>query len=386
MWIADFGPISSTRNSERRVDLVKTSKMFIFHLCSRAGLSFYLVVNWVGSDGSTKQKFWAYVLAWLTYEYGGPMPLRRLPALSSVRAFESAARLGSFKRAAEELSVTPGAVSQHIKALEADIGVPLFERKTRAVHLTHAGASLQPAISEAFLQIRQAFDRVCPSEKAQLRINSSGPIISKWLLPRLHGFTAGHPDIQIFIEADHALSRLERDEPEVIIRYASAPPSDFYHVLLHRELLIPVMRPDLCETLDVNGPEDVFDMPLLHDTSLMSFGLPPSWAVWSAHTQGGDMSDLPNAITFERHAADLVIDAAVSGSGLALARSLLAASSLLDGRLTCPFGPVIPSGLAYYLCCRRGRESEPVIASFLEWATQEAAVLSTLYALQHDAA
>ncbi|MDJ0821240.1 MAG: LysR substrate-binding domain-containing protein [Paracoccaceae bacterium] len=314
------------------------------------------------------------------------MPLRRLPALSSVRAFESAARLGSFKRAAEELSVTPGAVSQHIKALEADIGVPLFERKTRAVQLTHAGTCLQPALSEAFLQIRQAFDRVCPSEKPRLRINSSGPIISKWLLPRLHSFTAGHPDIQLFIEADHALSTLERDEPEVVIRYTSAPPDDFFHVLLHRELLIPVMRPDLCETRGVNGPEDLSNMPLLHDTSLMTFGLPPSWTLWSAHTQVGDMSDLPNTITFERHAADQVIDAAVAGSGLALARSLLVASALLDGRLTCPFGPVIPSGLAYYLCCKRGRETDPFIASFFAWAIQEAAVLSTLNALQHDAA
>lgn len=312
------------------------------------------------------------------------MPLRRLPSLSGLRAFEAAARRGSFKEAARELNVTPGAISQQIKGLEADLGVALFERQTRSVRLTREGQGLQPTLSDAFLQIRQAVDRVRPAERTEkLRLNSSGPIIGKWLLPRLHKFTARVPAVQVHIETEQTVNRMEADGPDIVIRCCATPPDDLYHEQLHRELLIPVASPTLLDQRHISTAQDIGKVPLLYDTSLANSGLQPGWRCWSQAVGLADQSQRHDIISFEQHAADQVVDAAAAGSGLALGRSLLVYSALTDGRLACPFGPVIESGLSYYVCCRPGREAEPTIAAFLVWAREEAAVLSTLNALRY---
>lgn len=310
------------------------------------------------------------------------MPLKRLPSLSALRAFEAAARRGSFKEAATELFVTPGAVSQQIKGLEADLGVALFERSVRSVRLTSAGQALQPTVSDAFLQIRQAVDRIRPElSKVELRINSSGPIISKWLLPRLHKFTARAPDIQLHIETELDVNRIQDDGSDIVIRCCKDAPPGLHCEKLHRELLIPVASPHLILTRQIETAQDIVNAPLLYDTSLSDSGLQPGWACWSNAVGLEDQSQRQDIITFQRHAADQVVDAAAAGSGIALGRSFLVYGALADGRLTCPFGPVIESGLTYFVCCRAGREKEQHISDFLAWAIEEAAVLSTLNAL-----
>lgn len=309
------------------------------------------------------------------------MPLSRLPPLASLRAFEAAARRGSIKEAAEELSVTPGAVSQQIKSLEADLGVTLFVRKTRAIHLTSEGQQLQPALSDAFLQMRQIVDRVRPKNTPRLRINSSSAIISKWLLPRLHRFTSANPDVQVHIETEAYFNAMSDGAPDVVIRYTKTAPRDLYSKLIHRELILPVAAPAWLEVMEIRTPDDIARAPILQDTSLTFFKQPSSWELWAKAADLTEPVDLGRAITFERHAADQVVDAAISGAGIAVARSLLAYTALTDGRLACPFGPVVKSGLNYYVCCRAGREEEPHIRSFLSWACKETAVLSTLNAL-----
>lgn len=314
------------------------------------------------------------------------MPLTRLPSLSSLRAFEAAARRGSIKKAANELAVTPGAVSQQIKSLEADLGVALFVRKTRAIHLTVEGQNLQPTVSEAFLKIRQAVDHIRPKAAPKIRINSSSAIISKWLLPRLHRFTAAHPHVQVHIETEPYFNTMSDRAPDVVIRYTKDPPSDMYHEHFHRELILPVVNPSWRMARNLHGPQDLVTLPMLHDTSLTFFGLPSSWELWAKHAGLPGPVDLSKAVTFERHAADQVVDAAAAGAGVAICRSLLVYSALADGRLTCPFGPVVESGLSYFACCRPGREKEGHIQAFLSWARQEAAVLSTLNALLEPSA
>lgn len=332
---------------------------------------------------STNEKFYRYRLACLNHESGEKMPLRRLPSLSALRAFEAAARRGSFKEAATELSVTPGAVSQQIKGLEADLGVALFERKVRSVRLTAAGQALQPTVSDAFLQIRQAVDGIRPEvSKVELRINATGPIISKWLLPRLHKFTARAPDIQLHIETDSDVGRGQSDGPDVIICCRRDAPSGLHCEKLHLELLIPVASPVLLTTRRIETAQDIVNAPILHDSSLSEAGLQPGWSCWSKAVGLEDQSRRQDIITFQRHAADQVVDAAAAGSGIALGRSFLVYGALADGRLTCPFGPVIESGLTYFVCCNAGRENEPPISSFLAWAKQEAAVFTTLNALR----
>ncbi|MEL7012310.1 MAG: LysR family transcriptional regulator, partial [Pseudomonadota bacterium] len=132
------------------------------------------------------------------------MPLRRMPSLSALRAFEAAARRMSFKDAALELAVTPGAVSQQIRLLEDELGVMLFTRATRSVSLTEAGRCLQPAVSGGFLQIREAVDRVCPEKRPTLSILAAADNIRNWLLPHLHQFTSEQPDISTNVRTLHS--------------------------------------------------------------------------------------------------------------------------------------------------------------------------------------
>lgn len=314
------------------------------------------------------------------------MPLTRLPPMSALRAFEAAARRGSFKEAADELSVTPGAISQQIKTLEADLGVKLFQRQTRSVSLTEEGRTLQTGLGDAFYQVRKAVDDTRASADLRLSINSTTAIISKWLLPRLHRFTREHGELQVSIETETKLNDMNEAGPDIVIRHTGSPPSGLFSKCLHKEILLPVASPDFVRQRNLTSSSDISGLTLLHDTSLTFFGLPSSWELWAAAAGLSARSGFSSAITLVRQGGDQAVDAAVAGAGFAVCRSLLASAALMDGRLTCPFGPVIPSGLSYYICCREGRENEPHIQAFMSWAEGEAAVLSTLNALAEPAA
>lgn len=310
------------------------------------------------------------------------MPLRRLPPLSALRAFEAAARRGSFKEAALELAVTPGAISQQIKALEADLGVALFVRKTRAIHLTPEGQRLQPTISEAFLNIRQAVDDVRPQKAPSMRIGSTNALISKWLLPRLHGFTSQFPDIRVHIDSELSSEAGVEVTADVEIRYSAAPPPDLYAETLHREQMLVVASPAFLERYPVNGPADIAKVPVIYDTSTVAEGPMVSWDLWIQTVDKTLAIDKSKILRFEKPPGGQLVDAAVAGAGLAICGSLLSYAALADGRLVCPIGPSVPSGKSYFACCLPGREKERHIRAFLDWVRNEAAVLTTLNALQ----
>ena len=302
------------------------------------------------------------------------MPFRRLPALSSLRAFEAAARLSSFKDAAAELAVTPGAVSQQIRALEDDLGVKLFTRAVRSVTLTEAGQSLQPAVSSAFLQLRDAVDQVWPKAVRPLRVESSGPIIRKWLLPRLHRFAERNPELPVSFETSSEISAFGKDGPDVVIRFTRAPGEGLFAVKLCEDFLLPLASPDLVAQLDLHQASDIVRAPLLHDTSTAPFAKNLNWSGWFSRA-GLDTAGAQRGMRFERQAADHAIDAAVNGAGVVLARRFLARKEMLDGRLVMPFGPVIPMHVSYFVVCQKGDETRPEIASFINWSREEAAVL-----------
>lgn len=302
------------------------------------------------------------------------MPFRRLPALSSLRAFEAAARLSSFKDAAAELAVTPGAVSQQIRALEEDLGVKLFNRAVRAVTLTEAGQSLQPAVSSAFLQLRDAVDQVRPKSVQPLRVESSGPIIRKWLLPRLHRFAERYPTLPVSFETVSQITNFGKDGPDVVIRFTRSPGEGVFAVKLCEDYLVPLASPSLIDQLNLKHPSDIVRAPLLHDTSAEVFGQNLNWSNWFA-LAGVDTAGAQRGMRFERQAADHAIDAAVNGAGIVLARRFLARNEMLDGRLVMPFGPVIPMHVSYFVVCQKGDETRPEIASFINWSREEAAVL-----------
>lgn len=312
------------------------------------------------------------------------MPLRRLPSLTALRAFEAAARRGSFKAAAQELHVTPGAISQSIRALEKDLGVALFIRETRATRLTTAGQLLQPTVSAAFLQIAEVVDQVRPQSAPKLRINSTNALISKWLLPRLHRFTRDHPEVQVHIESELPHGQGVETTADIEIRYARRPPPDLYWEMLHHEYMLVVASPTVLDTYRVRCPKDIRAAPVLHDTSFVHAGSASSWELWAKKAGLTDVIDPTKTVRFEKPPGGQIVDAAIAGVGIAICGSLLVYGSLADGRLVCPFGPIIESGRSYYICCRPTRENEPHIREFLSWAREEAAVLTTLNAM-HEA-
>ena len=303
------------------------------------------------------------------------MPLRRLPALGALRTFEAAGRLSSFKAAAAELKVTPGAVSQQIRGLEDDLGVKLFTRTARSVALTEAGRRLAPALSTAFLQIKDAVEQIRPRTQSALSVESSGPIISKWLLPRLHRFAERYPDLSVSLRSVSQISPFEDEGADVRIRFTQEPGPGLFSAKLCDEYLLPLASPELISRLDLRRPSDLTRAPLLHDTSFEVFNDPPDWQAWFAQA-GLDPLGAQRGMRFDRHAADHAIDAAVNGAGIVLARRFLARTDMLDGRLVCPFGPVLHTPLSYFIVCPSGEEVRPEMAAVINWMLEEAAAVA----------
>ena len=300
------------------------------------------------------------------------MPLRRLPALGSLRAFEAAARLSSFKAAAKELAVTPAAVSQQVRSLEEDLEVKLFNRSARAVTLTEAGRRLQPELTAAFMQIRDAVEGVRPSASKPLRVESSSPILTKWLLPRLHRFAERYPELIVSISSVSPLSDLSADSADVFIRFWPQPKGDVFWHKLCDEYCLPLASPKLIERLDLREPIDLLRAPLLHDTSYELFQTEINWTTWFQHV-GLNPEDARRGTRFDKYAADHAIDAAVNGAGVVFGRRVLARLDMIDKRLVCPFGPSLKVGVGYYVMCKKGMETDPGPAAFMNWVIQESA-------------
>lgn len=300
------------------------------------------------------------------------MTLRRLPALGSLRAFEAAARLSSFKAAADELAVTPAAISQQVRSLEDDLGVKLFTRSARAVALTSAGHQLQPVLTTAFMQIGEKIEEIRPADTGPLRVESSSPILTKWLMPRLHRFAERYPELNVSITSVSRISNLEQGGPDVFIRFTQLPGDDVFCHKLCDEYCLPLAAPHLVKRLNLKEPLDLLRAPLLHDTSHELFRTECHWPTWFAHV-GLDPAASDRGTRFDKYSADHAIDAAVNGAGVVLGRRFLARLDMVAGRLVAPFGPMIAHGISYYVMCRKGHEKRPDVAAFINWAITEAA-------------
>ena len=299
------------------------------------------------------------------------MPLRRLPPLNALRAFEAAARHSSFKAAADELAVTPAAISQQIRLLEAELEVSLFRREARSVIVTSGGRRLQAELAEAFTKIHAAVEDLRAPDHESLIITCSAPLLNKWVVPILSRFADQFPDITIQIDARFGIADLTASGPNVAIRFGHPPEPDLYSEEIFDETLLPLASPELVERLKLENPEDIRRAPLIHDDSLTErFPGAPTWADWF-ELVGINPSQANRGVHFGSY-GDQAVDAAVGGVGVLLGRSLLACNDLQAGRLVSPFGPTIALNLRYYLVCAAGSENSPAISAFLEWARKEA--------------
>jgi LysR family glycine cleavage system transcriptional activator len=297
-----------------------------------------------------------------------------LPPLNSLRAFEATARHLSFSRAAEELAVTPAALSHQVAGLEAFLGERLFNRSARTIALTPAGETLYPGLSAAFAQIRQSVERVMETGDGQILVVSAPPgFTAKWLVPRLHRFLTAHPELDVRVSASLTLASFAGDGIDVAIRNAAGPfPGLWSRKFLEIETL-PVVTPRLIEQYGpLETPDDLVRFPIIHDDSLgRMFGL-PTWIDW-LRAAGAEHIDLGRGLHFS--SADHAIEAALEGAGVLLAPKSLALDDVRLGRLVFPFSLSLRSERSFHIVCPEGHESRPKIAAFCAWILEEAAKL-----------
>jgi len=299
---------------------------------------------------------------------------RNLPPLNALKAFEAAGRHLSFTKAADELHVTPAAISHQVKALEDLLGVPLFRRLARRLLLTDAGQRLLPGIGSGFDRLAGAVDDLRGlEENGVLTVSVMHSLAARWLVPRLDRFNRIHPEINLLVSSTVRLVDFARDNIDVAIRYGLGTWPGLRADLLHAEELFPVCSPALVDgSHPLRTADDLRHFTLLHDQfwSTISFDDYPDWSAWL--TAAG-VRDIDVGRGLNLTPSELVIQAAIEGQGVALGRSFLVESAHADGRLVRPFELSIPVDYAYYVVCPEAAADRPKVAAFREWAIAEAA-------------
>ena len=296
---------------------------------------------------------------------------RRLPPLNALRAFEAAARHLNFSRAADELSVTPGAVSQQIQNLEDYVGASLFRRTPRGLLLTDAAQTALPALREAFDRLAEAASLLTAAvDGRRLTLTAAPSFAAKWLVPRLGRFEAAHPMVDVWLSADMELVDFAAGEIDLAIRYGAGPYPGLEAIRLMSETVVPVISPALMAANPLNEPADLKGHVLLHDGSPDADDSCPDWQMWLA-ARGLKGVDGARGPRFNQ--SSLVIEAALGGRGVALAKRTLAQDDLDAGRLIVPMQITTSVDFAYYVVHPKAKGRLAQVKAFVAWITAEAA-------------
>jgi LysR family glycine cleavage system transcriptional activator len=291
---------------------------------------------------------------------------RRLPPLNALKAFEAAARHESFTRAAEELCVTQGAVSHQVKALEAELGLRLFNRERQRLVITEAGSSYLGVVRDAFDRIASGTERLLQRQNTGvLTVSTSPNFAAKWLVHRLGRFATAHPGIDLRVSASLHHVDFAREDVDLAIRHGEGQFPGLHVTRLCSEELFPVCSPTLISgNRALRVPFDLSKYPLIHVNDHQD------WTRWltTADIPGTHMLHGPVL-----NQASMAIDAAVDGQGVALARTALAMNDLLAGRLVRPFAVTLPAAFAYWIVCPKATAKLPKITLFRDWLVAEAA-------------
>ena len=299
------------------------------------------------------------------------MERRRLPPLNALRAFEAAARHLNFSRAADELAVTPGAVSQQIQNLEDYVGAALFKRTPKGLLLTDAAQTALPALREAFDRLAEAASLLTAAvDGRRLTVTVAPSFAAKWLVPRLGRFEAQHPQVDVWLSAGMEVVDFASGEIDLAIRYGTGRYPGLEVVKLMSETVIPVVSPELLETNPLSEPADLANHVLLHDGSPDADDSCPDWAMWLA-ARGIKGVDGTRGPRFNQ--SSLVIEAAVGGRGVALAKRALAQADLDAGRLIAPMQIETDVDFAYFVVHPKAKGRLPQVKAFVSWVTGEAA-------------
>ena len=289
----------------------------------------------------------------------------RLPPLNNLKAFEAAARHESFTRAAEELCVTQGAVSQQVKGLEDGLGIKLFNRERQRLVITEAGRDYLLVVRDALDRIAIGTERLLQRQNAGvLTVSTSPDFAAKWLVHRLGHFAEAHSGIDLRVSATLHHVDFAREEVDLAVRHGEGNWPGLDTVQLSAEQLFAVCSPKLLSGRRALGkPADILKFPLIHLDSRAD------WSRW-LRAAGIDEGEATHGPVLNR--ASMVIDAAINGQGVALARTTLAAWDLINGRLVRPFPDTLPLGKTYWIICPKATSNLPKIVTFRDWLLAEA--------------
>ena len=292
---------------------------------------------------------------------------RKLPNLAALRAFEAAARHESFSRAAEEIHVTPGAVSHQIRALEEELGLQLFTRNGKRIAVTDSGQRFATSIRKALGEIAASADGLREQSRQQRLVVSSPPsFASRWLAPRLWKFVDRHPGIEVVLQSSSHLNDLARDGIDVGVRFGLGHYPGLKSELVMEDFYYPVTSPHYRQGRLPSSPQQLRDCTLLRMD-----GLQESWLPWF-ELAGLDLPDPAGGLVTED--SSLTLRAAADGAGVALTRHAIASQEIAAGELVRLFDIALRSDRAYYFVTVPNAPTKPQVRHFREWLEEEIAL------------
>lgn len=287
-----------------------------------------------------------------------------LPPLNALRVFEAAARNLSFKKAAEELFVTPGAVSRQIGNLENFVGQKLFARQSGKVALTEAGLTYLREISAALDRIAAATAAVSRrAPRHVLKVKLPPTCATRWLVPRLAGFHAIHPEIAVQVMTSHEPVDFRLEDVDVALQYGRELEPSYNCEPLFPEVLIPVCSPIVAQQAAATTPHDLTGQVLLH-----SIKRPNDWRLWFEAAGVSDFR-IEREIVFDN--SSLTYEGAITGLGIAIAQAAFVQEELGRGRLSIPINIPLRSEWNYFLIYPRGDRPSTKIRAFHDWISGE---------------
>jgi LysR family transcriptional regulator, glycine cleavage system transcriptional activator len=290
--------------------------------------------------------------------------MRRLPPLNALKAFEAAARHESYSRAAAELCVTHGAISKHVYALEASLGVRLFERTSTGVTLTRAGRLYASEIGLALDRVADATARMCAQkEPGSLEINAPPTFTIQWLVPRLSRFQVEHPGLEIRLKTGRHAAQAAVQESDAVVRRGPERWRGYVSRPLMKEAVTPVCSPRLLRQQPVRTPAD-----LQRHTWLHAEARPDDWAVWLAHIGANGLTGARN-VRFDHNS--LALEAAADGLGFAMAPIAMIGNELASRTLVMPFPERIAPTPGYYFLCEKEKARRSGVQRFASWLARE---------------
>ena len=307
----------------------------------------------------------------------------RFPPLNALRAFEAAARHLSFKKAAQELHVTPGAVSHQVKLLEDHLGVTLFRRLTRALELTTAAYAMLPKVREGLDALNAAVARVKDREDvSSLTVVAPPNFAARWLVPRLSRFTEAHPELELHVASRQAMvdtmadgslvvPEVDNDAPIAMVRFGTGHYPGARVEEVFSAVYVPVCSPRLVKgPHPLKTPADLRHHTLIHDDTVVEEGARPSWNDW---LQSVGVTDIDATRGPHFSDAALALDAAIEGMGVTLAMKPLLRTELEAKRVVVPFDISLATSYSYYLVTPEAGAENRALTAFSQWLLAESA-------------